>query len=68
MESFARELGRAMHRPGLLRVPAFALRLALGEGVAGLLLTGQRAVPRKLLAAGFTFDFPRLGEALSDLL
>lgn len=68
MESFARELGRAMRRPVLLRVPSFALRLALGEGVAGLLLNGQRAVPRKLLAAGFTFDFPRLGEALSDLL
>jgi len=68
MESFARELGRAMRRPARLRVPSFALRLALGEGVAGLLLTGQRAVPRKLLAAGFTFDFPRLGEALSDLL
>jgi NAD dependent epimerase/dehydratase family enzyme len=63
-----RSRGRAMHRPASLRVPSFALRLALGDGVAGLLTAGQRAVPRKLLAAGFTFDFPRLAEALSDLL
>jgi uncharacterized protein len=68
MEAFARELGHALHRPASIRVPSFALRLALGDGVARLLLTGQRALPRKLLGAGFAFDFPRLREALSDLL
>jgi NAD dependent epimerase/dehydratase family enzyme len=48
-------------------LPAIALRAALGDGVAELLLTGQRAVPRKLLEAGFQFELPTLAEALRDL-
>ena len=64
MDSFARALGRALHRPSALRVPAFALRTALGRGLAQAVLTGQRAVPRRLLEAGFTFELPRLEAAL----
>lgn len=67
MDAFARSLGRSLGRPAALRVPAPALRLALGEGLARALLTGQRVVPRKLLDAGFTFDVPALDEALRDL-
>jgi uncharacterized protein (TIGR01777 family) len=67
MNDFAKALGHALGRPSLFRVPAFALRAALGDGVAELLLTGQRVVPRRLADAGFTFDFPRLDEALRDL-
>lgn len=63
----ARALGRALRRPAYLPVPAFALRLLLGE-MSAVLLTGQRAVPKRLLEAGFTFRFPRLEDALSDLL
>jgi len=62
-----RELGRALHRPTLFPVPAFALRLLFGE-LAGTLLTGQRVVPRRLQEAGFTFRFPTLPAALGDLL
>lgn len=64
---FGAALGRALHRPAVLRVPAFALRLALGES-ASALLNGQRAVPRRTQALGFTFQFPELGPALADLL
>ncbi len=67
MNDFARALGHALGRPSLFRVPAFALRAAFGEGVAELLLTGQRVAPRRLLHAGFTFQFPHLAEALRDL-
>jgi uncharacterized protein (TIGR01777 family) len=67
MEVFARSLGRSLGRPAALRVPAPVLRLALGDGLARTLLTGQRVVPRKLLDAGFAFDFPALDEALADL-
>jgi uncharacterized protein len=67
MNDFARALGKALGRPSFFRVPAIALRAALGDGVAELLLTGQRAVPRKLLEAGFQFEFPALDEALRDL-
>ena len=64
---FARALGHQLHRPSILPAPAPALRLALGE-LAEALLTGQRAHPRRLLAAGYTFRHPDLPEALADLL
>lgn len=64
---FARALGRQLRRPSILPVPAPALRLALGE-LAEVLLGGQRAHPRRLLAAGYRFRHPDLPEALADLL
>ncbi len=64
---FSRVLGRVMHRPALLPVPAFALRLALGE-MATLVLDGQRAIPQRLDDIGFTFRFTELNAALRDLL
>ncbi len=63
----ARVLGRVLGRPAWLPVPAPALRLLLGE-MADVLLTGQRAVPQRLLEAGFIFRFPELDAALADLL
>ena len=67
MQDFAREIGRALHRPAWAPVPAAALKVLIGE-FAEALLGGQRAVPSKLLAAGFQFRFPALPEALRDLL
>ena len=67
MNDFAAALGRLLGRPSAMRVPAFALRLALGEGLAEVLLTGQRAVPRRLEQAGFAFGFSSVEEALRDL-
>jgi uncharacterized protein len=64
---FAHALGRQLHRPALLPVPAPALRLALGE-MADALLRSQRALPRRLLAAGYGFRFPELSGALADLV
>lgn len=64
---FARALGRVMRRPSWFPVPGLAMRLAFGE-VADLLLTGQRAVPQRLLDLGFKFRFPEAEGALRDLL
>jgi len=64
---FAQVLGRVMGRPSWLPVPALALKLAFGE-VAGVLLEGQRAVPKRLLELGFHFLFPSAESALRDLL
>ena len=63
---FARRLGRALHRPALLPVPALLLKAGLGE-MSTLLLGGQRARPVRLLAAGFTFRFNDLQSALDNL-
>lgn len=60
---FTRALGRALHRPTIFPVPAFALRVALGE-LSDALLTGQRAVPAKATALGFTFTYPDVQSAL----
>ena len=60
-------LGKALRRPALMPAPAFALRLALGE-MADMLLTGQKAVPARLEAAGYQFRFPQIQGALEDLL
>jgi uncharacterized protein (TIGR01777 family) len=64
---FSRMLGRVARRPNYFPVPAFALRLALGE-LSTVVLDGQRAVPRRLQDLGFGFQFPRLKAALRDLL
>jgi uncharacterized protein (TIGR01777 family) len=68
METLAHAIARALHRPAAMRVPPFALRLALGDGLAQALLTGQRALPRKLVDLAFAFDFPRVEQACADLL
>ena len=52
--------------PAFMPMPAFALKVGLGE-LSGLLLGGQKAVPERLLAAGFTFQFTELRAALDDL-
>jgi uncharacterized protein (TIGR01777 family) len=67
MNAFAAELGEVLHRPTLLRVPAFALKAALGAEAAEAVLTGQRALPKRLVDAGFAFVFPDLRSALADL-
>lgn len=67
MAEFCRELARALGRPSWLPAPPLLLRLMLGE-MSIILLTGQRAVPEKLSALGFTFDYPDLRMALKSIL
>ena len=56
-------LGKALHRPTIIPVPAFALRLAFGEGADELLLCSQNMSPKRLLDSGFKFTHPTLAEA-----
>jgi len=65
---FTAALARALRRPALLPVPAFALRLALGEMADEALLASQRVQPEKLLNTGFHFAHPQLDEALAAVL
>ena len=62
--AFSRALGRALHRPAFLPLPGFAAKMMFGEMGEALLLGGNRAVPRKLIDAGFQFTVPDLDEAL----
>jgi uncharacterized protein (TIGR01777 family) len=61
-------LGKVLSRPTLFPVPAFALRLAVGEMADALLLASTRVVPRRLEETGYRFRFPELPAALRHLL
>jgi uncharacterized protein len=63
----ARGLGRALHRPALLPVPAAALRALYGE-MARIVTTGARVMPAKALMLGYDFRYPHLDEALAAAL
>jgi len=60
---FTRTLGRAVNRPTLLPMPAFAAGIVFGE-MSELLLQGQKVLPTALMTAGFTFQYPNLSQAL----
>ncbi|WP_110603370.1 TIGR01777 family oxidoreductase [Salinicola lusitanus] len=64
---FTRAMGRHLHRPAALCVPAPLLKLGLGE-MSRLLLTGACMLPRRLQEAGFTFRYPTLDEALAAIV
>jgi uncharacterized protein len=63
---FAKNLGKILHRPSWFPIPSFLLRMILGE-MASVILEGQRALPAKLLSAGFTFTYPAIEMALTDI-
>jgi uncharacterized protein (TIGR01777 family) len=67
MDRFSRTLGEALGRPAVFRVPSFAVKLAFGDR-AEAVLTGQRALPQRLMDAGFAFVFPDLESALADIV
>jgi uncharacterized protein (TIGR01777 family) len=60
-------LGRILNRPTFVTAPKFMLRLMLGE-FADTLLTGQKVFPKRLLDAGFSFNFPTIETTLANLL
>ncbi|MBN2045713.1 MAG: TIGR01777 family oxidoreductase [Anaerolineales bacterium] len=64
---YAKIAAKVLKRPNWLRVPAFALKLALGEKAA-LVLQGQHALPERLLQSGYKFTFKTLDAALTDLI
>jgi len=63
---FYRALAKALHRPYWFPMPAFPLRLALGE-MSTLVADGRAAQPKRLTELGYRFQFPGLDEALADL-
>jgi uncharacterized protein (TIGR01777 family) len=67
-KDFFVEVGRALGRPSWLPVPGFALRMLLGEMAEELILSGQRALPARLLEAGYAFHYPSVRGALNNIL
>jgi uncharacterized protein (TIGR01777 family) len=65
---FTRALGKALRRPTVFPMPAFAARMVFGELADALFFASQRVEPRRLLDRGHDFRFPELEGALRHLL
>ena len=65
---FTKGIGRALHRPTLFPMPAFAAKLVLGEMANELLLSSTRVIPKKLKEEGFEFHYPELVGCLEHKL
>jgi uncharacterized protein (TIGR01777 family) len=62
---FAQAIGRAMHRPSWMPVPAFVLRILFGEMARDVLILGQRVVPRRALELVYRFQFEHVDQAMA---
>jgi uncharacterized protein (TIGR01777 family) len=67
-KEFTRTLGEVIHRPTILPLPQFAVKLAFGEMGDALLLDSTRVAPERLTNSGFKFKFEKLKLALRNAL
>ena len=67
MKDFADSLGKAMGKPSRIPIPVTIIRLMMGE-VSKILANGRKVVPAKAEEIGYQFKFPKLDDALEDLL
>jgi len=65
---FTKMLGKVLSRPTLFPIPAFGVRLAFGEMGDALLLSSQRVEPKRLVEAGYQFQYFVLDSALRHVL
>lgn len=65
---FTKTLGKVLSRPTCLPVPAWGVKTAFGEMGQELMLTSARVVPKKLIEAGFQFQYPQLEDAFRSVL
>ena len=63
----SRSLARVLKRPHFLRVPAFAIRVAMGEAAA-MVLSSYNVLPSKLVRSGFEYRFPGHEAALESVI
>jgi len=67
-KDFFKILGKVIKRPSWLHIPGFFLRLFLGQMAEELILSGQRALPKRLLESGYEFLYSDLESALKEIL
>jgi uncharacterized protein len=67
-KDFSKALGRAVNRPAIAPVPGVALDLKFGREFGQVLRGGQRVMPKRTQELGYSFKYPRLDEALADLV
>jgi uncharacterized protein (TIGR01777 family) len=67
MKEFSSDIGKALHRPALFPAPSFAVKLIAGE-MAVVVLSGRKALPRKIMELGYRFRFNDAADAWKDVL
>ncbi len=67
MKTFAKTLGKVLHKPSLFPIPKIVLKFVMGES-ASAILASQKVKPEALLNAGYKFKFENLESALTELL
>ncbi len=65
-EQFTKTMGKVLKLPTIFTVPTFALKFVLGE-LSSLLLASQRVSAKKILRSEFSFKFPHLEQALTEI-
>jgi len=64
---FSKVLAKVLKRPAIIPMPAFVLKLMMGEMAEELLLAGRKVIPKKIMQAGYEFKFNNLESALLDV-
>jgi hypothetical protein len=67
-KEFSYTLGRALHRPAWMTLPAFAVKVLFGKMGEELLLNGQQVLPSKILALGYSYRYPTLLPAIKEVI
>ena len=67
MKEFSKRLGKVLHRPSIIHVPGFILKILYGESTS-MILTGRKAIPKKLLESGFKFRYVDVTDSLEKEL
>lgn len=68
MKDVCLAIGKALHRPTIMKVPDFALKLLLGQMGKETILPSQLVVPERLVSHGFAFKHPELPEAVAEII
>jgi len=66
-KDFAKAMGKALKRPAFMPAPAFAIKTVLG-GFSTELLSSKNVLPNRALSSGYTFQYPEIAPALTDIL
>ena len=66
MKELGKTLGDVLNRPHWIPAPAFAIKAAMGE-MSKLVLEGQKVIPSILMENGYSFKYPDLKEALTEI-
>jgi len=66
-KTFATMIGKVLHKPSFIPVPSFFLQLMFGEA-AIVITTGVRVSAQKITDLGYTFQYPKLQQALESIL